>query len=126
MTKNNQSGQTLVALLFFVMIGIIATTSATIILFTNLKSEAFFQEAESARSLSELGIEKALISLLRDPSYQGETINIDGNSVLVSVTGGTTKTIESISTIDSFSRKIQVTVSFNNNTLTTNTWKEIY
>ena len=122
----NQKGQTLVALLFFVMIGIVAITSATLILFTNLESEQKMQDVESVRQLAELGGEKAMISILRDPSYSGETININGDTVIVTVTGTTTKTIDSIATSGDFSRKIEIIATYLNNILTKTSWKVIY
>ena len=126
MINKNQSGQTLVALLFFVMIGIVAITSATLILFTNLESEQKMQDVESVRQLAELGGEKAMISILRDPNYVGETININGDTVIITVTGTTTKTIDSIATSGDFSRKIEIIATYLNNILTKTSWKVIY
>lgn len=124
--KNKQSGQTLVALLFFVMIGIVATSASIAILFTNLSSEQKFEDAERVRQLSEMGIEKALVSILRDTEYSGETISIDGDSVVVSVSGTTLKVIESVATSGDVSRKIEVNASFSENILTTTSWNVIY
>lgn len=124
--KKNESGQTLVALLFFVMIGIMATGSAAIVLFTNLLTEQKVQDAEVVRQEAEAGGENALISLLRDSTYSGETIVINNDNVVITVTGGTTKTIDSVATSGDIERKIEITATLNNNVLVESSWKQIY
>jgi len=124
--KSEQSGQTLVALLFFIMIGIIATGATTIILFTNLLSGQRFENAETVRQAVDAGGENALLQLLRDQNYVGETLNINDNEVVINVSGSTTKTINVTSTDGSFERKIVIIASLINNVLTVNSWQTIY
>jgi len=116
--KYVQSGQTLVALLFFVMIGIIATSAATIMLFTNLLSGQKFENSEIVRQSADAGGEKALLQLLRDPNYLGETFVIEDDEVTIVVAGTTNKTIDVTSVNGNTEKKIVITASLINNILT--------
>ena len=136
--KKNESGQTLVALLFFVMVGMIVTTAAVMILSTNSLAAQKLSQGEVTRQLAESGAENALLRLLRDKSYGdcpnyclGDTLNIGDDSVLIRVTtttiaGTTTITIDSIATSGNFVRKVEVVVKNSSDVLTPLSWKEIY
>lgn len=124
--SNLESGQTLVALLFFVMIGIIATSAATIMLFTNLLSGQKFETAETLRQSAEAGGESALLQLLRDQNYSGENLTINNDDVTIEVVGTTNKTINVTSVNGEMERKIVITASLINNVLTVNSWQTVY
>ena len=131
-----EAGQTLVALLFFVMVGMIVTTAAVMILSTNSLAAQKLSQGEVTRQLAESGAENALLRLLRDKSYgdcpnycTGDTLNIGDDSVLIRVTtttiaGTTTITIDSVATSGNFVRKVEV-VAKSNDVLTPVSWKEI-
>ena len=124
--KNNQSGQTLVVLLFFIMVGITITVAAMIILSANSLAAAKIQQGEIARQEAEAGAENAYVKLLRDPGYTGETLQIGEDSVVISVSGSTTKTIDSTATSEGFVRKVEITASYVNNVLTPISWGEVF
>lgn len=128
----NEKGQTLVALLFFVMVGMIVTTAAVMILSTNSLAAQKLSQGEVARQLAETGAENALIQLLRDKNYHGETLQniggVTGDNVLITIgtdpmTGQ--KAIFSTATSGNFTRKVEVIYTAND-VLTPLSWKEIY
>lgn len=117
------------ALLFFVMVGIIVTTAATIILATNSLAAQKLSQGEVTRQLAETGAENALLQLLRNKNYTGETLTdiggVVGDNVTVTVIGTTVKTIDSIATSGEFVRKVEI-IANSNDVLTPVSWKEIY
>ena len=132
MDYDNESGQTLVALLFFVMVGMIVTVAATIILSTNSLAAQKLSQGEVARQMAETGAENALLQLLRNKNYLGETLTNIGGAVgdNVVITIGTDpatgqKAIFSTATSGNFTRKVEVIYTAND-VLTPLSWKEIY
>ena len=118
-------GQALVTLLFFMIIAITVTSGAVMIMLSNSLSASKFDQGNSTYYVAESGIENALIRLLRDPNYTGETLPVDSGNAIISISGTNSKTIISIGKIGNFSRTIQVTADYTNNILTIQSWKEI-
>jgi len=102
---------------------VISSVITTVI--SNTRATSTEQQGTNTYYVAEAGIENALMKLLRDPNYTGETLQIDGNNAVITVTGTTTKTILSTGTINNLTRKIQVTVSYTNNQMTITNWQEI-
>ena len=117
-----QAGYTVVTLLFFMAISLVVITGIVIIVLNNVLSASSFEQGTSAYYAAETGAENALIRLLRDPNYSGETLPIDGASVAIEVGNGM---VTSTATIDNSVRKIQLNYVYNNNVLTVVSWKEI-
>jgi len=123
---NSQGGQAIIMLLFFVIVSIILTSGAVIVSFVNLQSTSKQEQGTLAYSIAESGAENALLRLLRDPSYNSETVAIDtGTAAITVATSGNTRTVVSTGTAGNFKRKIQVVVDYTNNVLTILSWKEI-
>lgn len=128
MLKNNfkyQKGQTLVLLLVFVMVTIAITTAATFIIATNSKSATNVTLGLTTRQMAEAGVEKALLAILRDPTYKGETFNLDSGTVTTSVSGITNLTIISTAVNGDFTKRVEVKATYSNNVLTPGSWKDI-
>ncbi|HKC05027.1 MAG TPA: hypothetical protein VKC54_04110 [Patescibacteria group bacterium] len=125
--NKNQSGQALVMLLFFVIVGMIVATSATFIVATNSQAATTLGEGIIAKEMADSGIETAMLQILRtNDNYTGETININGGTVVITLSGATVKTIDSVATNGSFVKKVEVTVTYSNNVLGVPTsWKEV-
>lgn len=124
-TVKYQKGQTLVILLMYMIIAIIVTTaSIALVLNSSRGTDKVYQGANSL-DIAESGAETAMIKLLRNPSYTGETLTVGAGGAIVTVTGSTIKTILSKGTLNNFTRTIQVIVDTSNNTLTATSWKEI-
>jgi len=119
-----EAGQTLVALLFFVMVGMIVTTAAVMILSTNSLAAQKLSQGEVTRQLAETGAENALLRLLRDKSYTGEKLDIgmEGDYVEIKVDS---EIITSTARSGNFKREIEVTYTYNDK-LEITLWKEIY
>ncbi|MCX6704388.1 MAG: hypothetical protein NTZ07_02980 [Candidatus Woesebacteria bacterium] len=122
---NLQSGQTLVLLLVFVMITIAITTAATFIIATNSLSTTNVSQGLATRQMAEAGAEKALLQLLRNPNYKGETFSLDTGTVTASVSGTSTLTIDSTATNGNYVKRVEVKVSYSNNVLTPVSWKDL-
>lgn len=122
--KNKNSGQALITLIFFASIATIITTSAVAVLASSSSSASKMETASISRASAESGIEEAIIRLLRDPAYQGSTLTFNDATVNITVSGGSNKVITSTSTSNNITRKIVVTATHMNNTVTINTWQE--
>lgn len=125
-----EEGQTVVTLLFFMVMSIAITTAAVIMIVTNAKSQDRVVEGTSAYYEAEGGAENAMIRFLRDPSYRGED-NVaigDGTaSIVVYPNLDGTFNIVSIATSSAkFTRKVQVVAGYTNNVLSVSSWKEVY
>lgn len=120
-----QKGQTLVLLLIFVMMAIAITTAATFIIATNSTSVTNISLGLATKQMAETGAEKALLALLRDPTYKGETFTIDSGTVYATVSGTTTLTIDSTATDGSFTKGVEVVAIYSNNVLSVTSWKDI-
>lgn len=125
MKTKKQKGQALVSLLAFVAIASVITTAAVSVAIITARSGDDFSQGNKALAVAQAGAENALLRLLRDDTYTGETINIDSDSVQIGVSGASPKTITSTSTVGNFKRIVEVIGTFNNNAFTISSWKEI-
>lgn len=121
-----QCGQAVVTLLIFMVIGITITSAGVVLIINSSTATSAFQESLIARQMAESGAENAMIRLLRNPSYTGETMTIDNGTATITVSGSNPKTILSVGKNRNYVRKIQVTASDVNNILTVTSWQEIF
>lgn len=128
MSKKNykyQEGQTLVLLLVFIMVTIAITTAATFIIATNSLSATAVSQGLATREMAEAGAEKALLGLIRDPNYKGETFSLDSGTVTATVSGTTTLTIDVAATNGDYVKRVEVRATYSNNVLTPVSWKDV-
>lgn len=118
-------GQTLVTVLIFVIVAITLTTGAIALTITNSQTASSFDRGNQAYYVAESGAENGVISVLRNPSYTGETLSMGSDSSVISVSGTNPYTITSVGRSGGFVRKIQVTVSYTDGVLTVLSWKEV-
>ncbi|HKB88058.1 MAG TPA: hypothetical protein VKC53_00245 [Patescibacteria group bacterium] len=126
--NKHQEGQALIMLLFFIVVAVIITTAAIFAISSNSDAATALSEGIIAKEMADSGIETAMLGILRgNNNYTGETINsLNGGSVVITVAGTTTKTIDSTATNGNFIKKVEVVVSYSNNVLETPTsWKEV-
>ncbi len=123
--RERNQGQALVLLLVSTAIGIITTSAVITAAIVVNQSTALFTKSQLALALAESGVENAIIRLLREPNYTGETLNLADGQVVVSVTGGTNKTIVAQASVVDVVRKIQVDGTFSNTVFTINNWREV-
>ena len=120
--EKNHKGQTLVTLLMFVMVAMTVITSTIIAVISNTRAASEGQQAVDAYYVAEAGAENALMRILRDPGYTGETLPVGNNSAEVTISGST---ITSVGHVNNLTRTIQVITSYNNNQMVITSWKEI-
>lgn len=120
-----QKGQALVTLLFFMVIGITITSAAVVVIVTNALSATRFEQGTDAYDIAESGAENALLRLLRNPFYTGETLPIGNGTATITVANNTIISSGSAA-FNNEVRTIQVNTVYNNGILTVTSWKEIY
>ncbi len=124
MHRSHEAGQTLVALLIFMMLLITMTTVAATITIINARSNSALASGEQAYLYAESGIENALLRLHDDVDYPGGTVSFTNGAATISVTGTTDKTIVSEGTSAGQHRSVTVTVSNVDTNLTVTSWSE--
>lgn len=121
-----QKGQTLVLLLIFMVMIVTITTASVAMIVVNARAGDKLQQGTNVHGIAESGAETAMIKLLRNPDYTGETVAVGDGQAVITVTGSNPKTIVSTGTLNNYTRKIQVIADYTNNVLTVTSWKEIY
>lgn len=124
--KENQRGQALAPLLVFMAIGLIVTSAAIILVLVNSTSASRFQLSNTALSTAESGAENAMMRMLKDPSYVGETLAIGEDGVAtITVTGTNPKTINVVGQLLSESRTVEVVYALAGGVWSVTSWKEL-
>lgn len=128
MMKVHQSGQTIIALLIFMMLAILITTTAVTITVINTQGNNTSNYGELALQAAETGAENALLQLERDPTYTGETMSINNaTTATITVSGTTTRTITSVGAvagIGTFKRTVVITATYSGYAFTVTSWIE--
>ena len=122
--NERRKGQGLIVLIVLVAMALTIISSAVTSNVINAISTTRTQEGESARDIAESGIENALLRLLRDSSYAGETLPVGEGSATITVSGTNPKTIVSVGNISTYRRTITVTATETNGVLSVTTWSE--
>ena len=122
--RKNQSGQSLVLLLFFVLMAMTFAVTAILMSIIGAGSIVSLESGVEVRQLADSGAENALLRLVRDPSYDGE-VYPDG-SVTIDISETTPKVITVTANVEDFTRVVEVSTSYTNNVLSVLGWKEIY
>lgn len=122
----NRAGQTLVILLVFITVAIMVMVSATLLSSYALTAITRGEQSEIALGVAESGMEDALLRLLRDPSYTGDTLVLPEGTATTVVTGTTTKTLTTTATAGNFERRIIVTASYTGGILSVTSWFDAF
>lgn len=118
----NRRGQVLVSLLIFVLVAMTVVTAAVTTVLSNSQSASTEQQSIDSYYVAESGMENALMRMLREPTYTGETLPVGDGTAVITVSGST---ITSAGTVGNLTRKIQVITSYNNNQMVITSWQEI-
>jgi len=120
------SGQAVVTVLFVVVIGMLVTTGAIMTLLNAYQSMTNHELGREAFAAAEVGIENGMLRLLRDTSYTGETISMDGGkTAVITVLQSPDIVMVSTGTVHNVSRKIQVDAHITNMSIVVDSWREI-
>jgi len=103
---------------------ITVTTAATIITMVNAQTTSKYALGQEALSVAEAGIDNALMRLIRDPAYIGETLTVGAGTATITVSGSSNLIITSQGTVNTMRRTLQATATRLNNTVVLNSWKE--
>ncbi len=120
-------GQALITLLFFMIIALTITSASVVMILVNSLSGAKLQQGEIAYHVAQSGADNAVLRLLRNPGYTGETdLAVGSGLVDIEVTGAGPYTIISTGTVGNFSKKVAVTATYVDNLLTVTSQKEVF
>ena len=117
--------QSLVVLLVFIATATIITAGATTVALINSQSGSKFSLAQETLAVAEAGADNAILRFLRNPSYTGETLTVGDGTATITVSGSSTKTIDSTGQVGSIIRKIRVVGNYTGNTFTITSWTQI-
>lgn len=130
-----KSGQTIVMLLVFMAVAITITTASVILSISNSQTNTRLQSSNEALAIAESGMENALIRLLRDPSYIGETnLPVGDGKVTINITNSGTcpvgqqnpTLITSTGVLGSYTRTVQAFGCFAGVIFNISSWQQIY
>jgi hypothetical protein len=124
-----ESGQSFVSLLLIAVIGITIATGATMLVIINSQSGLRLQQGTVAYAIAQSGAENALLRLLRDPTYSGETnMPVGDGTVDVEVSNSAGTYIATASSrLGNYVRKVQIMAHYNSDyVLVIDSRKEIF
>lgn len=124
--SSSKSGQALVVLLVFVVISLTIVSAAVTVVLVNSQSATSVEQGELARAAADSGLEEALLRLVRDPTFTGETLTLGDGSVTVVVSGTNPKTVTAQGRWGNFGRSEQAIVNLTSGQLTVVSWQEVY
>ena len=119
-------GNAMIMLVVFMAVGLVITTATITLVMVNSLSASRYQVGQEVLSVAESGVENALLRLLRDPSYAGETLVVGEGQAEITVTGTGVKTITAVGSVGTIQRTIQVVADTTTGVLSINSWQEIY
>lgn len=123
--RDTESGQALVTLLVFTSLLITLLTAAVMVTVINAQGTSTYTLGSTALRIAESGTENAIQRFLRNPSYAGETLSLEGGTATTTVTGTNPKTITTEGVINNAHRKIQVTATTTSGIISISAWSEI-
>ncbi len=124
--RPHSAGMALVSVLIFSVVAMIIITAAISLSAVTSQSNQQFMQGQQALNNAETGAEIALIRLLRDPSYSGETLTLPDVDATIVISGSNPKTITATGVSGSSIRKIQVTTTTTAGVTEVVSWQEIF
>lgn len=115
-----------ILLLVFVVVSVVIITASIGISITQTSSVVTSEIGMEAHIVAESGAENALLRLLRDPTYLGETLSVGDGTATVTVTGNNPQIIRSIGQINTQQKIIEVRVDRTSGVLDIISWDEVY
>lgn len=123
--QSDQSGYVLTALLVFMVLIIIVTTTSVLVSVSSLRSETLFDSGIVALQAADSGAENAILRLLRDPSYTGESMQVGTADVTITVTGSAPQVVTVVADSGAFERTVQVELERVSGVLQITRWMEL-
>jgi hypothetical protein len=113
-------------LLVFLAVAVIISTAAATITVVNSTSSSHIELGQVAYNVAEAGIENAILRLLRDPNYLGETLTVGNGTCTINVSGTNPYTITARGAAGNFVKQIVATAQFTNGVMSITSWSESY
>jgi len=122
-------GQAMISILLVLALAIIFITTAAVIYLTETDFSFNSRKSNEIYYNAEAGLENAILQILRQPSYSGETLTFDDSSVTISVGSGPGPNQETItasgkSNSNKFIRNLKAIVEINNRIVNLISWRE--
>lgn len=121
-----QTGHVIVSILIVMVVATTVMTAIVSLVISNFLNTGLQLQSSQALSTAETGVENAILRIIRDPDYSGETLMIGDSTVAVTVTGDTNKTIRSVGTTSNAQRIIEAQVTYQAGRLELVSWQEIW
>jgi hypothetical protein len=121
----NQAGQALVPLLIFVVVAMMIITFTVSLVIVNSQNARVYLEGEQALSVAETGIENAMMRLLRNASYAGETLPVGSGQAVVTVTGTQPYVITAVGSLNQQTRTVVVQATRSAGLFEITSWQEV-
>lgn len=116
----------MITMLYVMVIGMLATTGAAYAVISNTQAATTYELGSRALAAAESGLENALLRLIRDPSYAGETFTIDATTTAtISVSTGSGIVVTSIGAVGAAKRHMEAVIHYNGDILVVDSWKEL-
>lgn len=123
--QSSESGYMLTALLVFLVVIIVVTTTSVLVSVSSLRSETYFDFGSEALAAADSGAENAILRLLRDPTYLGETLQVGNTDVIITVVGSAPQVVTVVADSGSFERTVEVRLQRVDGMLQVTSWKEL-
>lgn len=120
----NSQGMALVTVIIFAAVAMLVITAAVSMGILSSVSSRQMLQGQHALLLAESGAENALLRLLRNPVYTGETLTMDGGTATIVVSGTNPKIISVEGKSGSIIRQIEVRVSDTSGAMSVDSWQE--
>lgn len=128
MTKYNRpgsGGQAMILLLYVMVVGILVTTGAAYAVIANTQAASFEELGAYAYAAAESGAENAILRLIRNPEYTGETLAVNGGEASITVSTASGITVTSAGTAGTLTRLVEVHMHYNEGILVIDSWREL-
>ena len=125
MKKNNSGGFALVILMFLMVLAVTVITAAVSLMILGSASSTLLISGDSTKSIADSCIENAIIRLIRNPAYSGESLDINEGNCQITVTGLTDKTVSAQANYGNKKKRVEVNLNLNNNIISLISWKDV-
>lgn len=122
----SKKGEVLIMLVMIITVLTIISTAAVALALSTTRDTTTFTLGEKALTIAESGVENAILNLLRDPGYTGDSnLPIGPGNVTMIISGTSPYTVTSTGVVGNMVRRVQAQVGTVAGKLTVLDWQEI-
>lgn len=119
----DQSGQSLISLLFFTVMGITVISAAALIVTADFLSASNSEKGLTAYYAAESGVENGILYILSHPTYSG-SLTMPNATVTINYDGSSVSTITAVGENGTTMRTLQAKAKYENGIFNVFEWKE--